>query len=384
VNDDKPLAGLTVLELANVLAGPLVGQFCAELGAQVIKAEPPGLGDPTRGWYLASESRESDVTAYFASANWGKSSIALDLGAEDGRTLAARLARAVDVVVVGYKPGDEVKFGLDYETLSAANPGLIYLQVTAYGADDPRPGFDAIIQAEAGFTHMNGEPDGGPVKMPVALMDLLAAHQLKEGLLLALLKKARTGEGSFIGTSLLGAATASLANQASNYLMAGVVPGRMGSEHPNIVPYGNIFLTRDGREFVVAVGTERQYRAFVAALGLSELGADERFASNADRVRNRQALNELLAARIRTLDAARIEAEMRARKVPFGFVNDMAAVFEQPAASAQRFEDGRGVRTVALTGHIEGRADLSAPPGLDADRAAVLSWLAAVEDGREA
>lgn len=384
MNDDKPLAGLTVLELANVLAGPLVGQFCAELGAQVIKAEPPGLGDPTRGWYLASESRESDVTAYFASANWGKSSIALDLGAEDGRTLVARLARAVDVVVVGYKPGDEVKFGLDYETLSAANPGLIYLQVTAYGADDPRPGFDAIIQAEAGFTHMNGEPDGGPVKMPVALMDLLAAHQLKEGLLLALLKKARTGEGSFIGTSLLGAATASLANQASNYLMAGVVPGRMGSEHPNIVPYGNIFLTRDGREFVVAVGTERQYRAFVAALGLSELGADERFASNADRVRNRQALNELLAARIRTLDAARIEAEMRARKVPFGFVNDMAAVFEQPAASAQRFEDGRGVRTVALTGHIEGRADLSAPPGLDADRAAVLSWLAAVEDGREA
>jgi crotonobetainyl-CoA:carnitine CoA-transferase CaiB-like acyl-CoA transferase len=384
VNDDQPLAGLTVLELANVLAGPLVGQFCAELGARVIKAEPPGVGDPTRGWYLASESRESDVTAYFASANWGKSSIALDLGAEDGRTLAARLARAVDVVVVGYKPGDEVKFGLDYETLSAANPGLIYLQVTAYGADDPRPGFDAIIQAEAGFTHMNGEPDGGPVKMPVALMDLLAAHQLKEGLLLALLKKARTGEGSFIGTSLLGAATASLANQASNYLMAGAVPGRMGSEHPNIVPYGNIFLTRDGREFVVAVGTERQYQAFVAALGLSELGADERFASNADRVSNRQALNELLAARIRTLDAARIEAEMRARKVPFGFVNDMAAVFEQPAASAQRFEDGRGVRTVALTGHIEGRADLSAPPGLDADRAAVLAWLAAVEDGREA
>lgn len=384
VNDDQPLAGLTVLELANVLAGPLVGQFCAELGARVIKAEPPGVGDPTRGWYLASESRESDVTAYFASANWGKSSIALDLGAEDGRTLAARLARAVDVVVVGYKPGDEVKFGLDYETLSAANPGLIYLQVTAYGADDPRPGFDAIIQAEAGFTHMNGEPDGGPVKMPVALMDLLAAHQLKEGLLLALLKKARTGEGSFIGTSLLGAATASLANQASNYLMAGAVPGRMGSEHPNIVPYGNIFLTRDGREFVVAVGTERQYQAFVAALELSELGADERFASNADRVSNRQALNELLAARIRTLDAARIEAEMRARKVPFGFVNDMAAVFEQPAASAQRFEDGRGVRTVALTGHIEGRADLSAPPGLDADRAAVLAWLAAVEDGREA
>ena len=376
---EQPLAGLNVLELANVLAGPLVGQFCAELGARVIKAEPPGVGDPTRGWYLASESRDSDVTAYFASANWGKASIALDLGSAEDRALAARLASAVDVVVVGYKPGDEVKFGLDYETLSAGNPGLIYLQVTAYGTDDPRPGFDAIVQAEAGFTHMNGEPDGGPVKMPVALMDLLAAHQLKEGLLLALLKKARTGEGSYVATSLLGAATASLANQASNYLMAGVVPGRMGSEHPNIVPYGNIFLTRDGREFVVAVGTERQYQQFVAALGLEALGSDTRFASNAERVKNRERLNSLLAERVQSLDAGQIEAEMRARKVPFGFVNDMAAVFRQPAARAQRFVDGRGVRSVALTGHIEGRRDLSTPPALDADRQEVLAWLAAAE-----
>ena len=382
MEEAQPLAGLNVLELANVLAGPLVGQFCAELGARVIKAEPPGVGEPTRGWYLASESRDSDVTAYFASANWGKASIALDLAAETGRELATRLARAVDVVIVGYKPGDEVKFGLDYETLSAANPGLIYLQVTAYGTDDPRPGFDAIVQAEAGFTYMNGEPDGGPVKMPVALMDLLAAHQLKEGLLLALLKKARTGRGSYIATSLLGAATASLANQASNYLMSGAVPGRMGSEHPNIVPYGNIFLTRDGREFVVAVGTERQYQQFVAALGLEALGSDKRFATNADRVENRQTLNQLLAERVRTFDADQIEGEMRARKVPFGFVNDMAAVFEQPAANAQRFADGRGVRSVALYGDIEGLSDLSVPPALDADRQEVLDWLAAIEQER--
>lgn len=375
MSEELPLHGLTVLELANVLAGPLVGQFCAELGARVIKAEPPGLGDPTRGWYLGSESRESDVTAYFASANWGKESIALDLGSEADRATAVRLARAVDVVVVGYKPGDEVKFGLDYRTLSAANPGLIYLQVTAYGRDDARPGFDAIIQAEAGFTYMNGEPEGGPVKMPVALMDLLAAHQLKEGLLLALLKKARTGTGSFLATSLLGAATASLANQASNYLVAGVVPGRMGSEHPNIVPYGNIFLTRDGREFVVAVGTERQYREFVLALDLAGLAEDERFALNADRVRNRVQLNAMLAERIAELSSAEIEAGMRARKVPFGFVNDMAAVFEQPAAKAQCFSNGPGVRSVALSGDIEGLTELRAPPGLDADRAAVLSWL---------
>jgi crotonobetainyl-CoA:carnitine CoA-transferase CaiB-like acyl-CoA transferase len=370
-----PLAGMVVVEFANVLAGPLVGQFCAELGARVIKVEPPGIGDPTRGWYLDAESRESTVTAYFSSANWGKASIALDLGSDGDRDLAARLAARADVVIVGYKPGDERKFGLDYETLRGANPGLIYLQVTAYGSDDPRPGFDAIVQAEAGFTFMNGTPDGPPVKMPVALMDLLAAHQLKEGLLLALLERERSGKGARIATSLLGAATASLANQASNYLRAGVVPGRMGSEHPNIVPYGNIFLTRDGREFVVAVGTERQFREFTAALELDELAADPRFATNAERVGHRETLNGLLAARIAELDADAIEAAMTARKVPFGFVNDMAAVFEQPAARDQCFDAGGGVRTVALDGSVEGLSNLSPPPELDADRAAILDWL---------
>ena len=375
----QPLEGLTVLELANVLAGPMVGQFCAELGARVIKVEPPGIGDPTRGWYLKNESRDTDVTAYFASANRGKASIALDLGRDADRELARRLARAVDVVVVGYKPGDEAKFGLDYATLQAANPSLIYLQVTAYGADDPRPGFDAIIQAEAGFTYMNGMPDGGPVKMPVALMDLLAAHQLKEGLLLALLKRERTGEGSFVTTSLLRSATASLANQASNYLLAGVVPGRMGSEHPNIVPYGNIFPTSDGREFVVAVGTERQFRAFTTALGLESLAEDPRFATNAHRVRNRDELNARLAERVAAMKADEVAAAMTARKVPFGFVNDMAQVFEQPGARAQCFTDGRGVRTLALEGDMEGAADLPPPPSLDADRDDVLRWLEARE-----
>ena len=165
--------------------------------------------------------------------------------------------------------------------------------------------------------------------------------------------------------------------------MAGAVPGRMGSEHPNIVPYGNIFLTRDGREFVVAVGTERQYQQFVAALGLESLASDERFATNADRVENRQALNQLLAERVHDLDADQIEGEMRARKVPFGLVNDMAAVFEQPAANAQRFANGRGVRSVALAGDIEGLSDLSVPPALDADRQEVLDWLAAVETAGE-
>ncbi len=191
-NNAAPLAQLRVLELANILAGPLVGQFCAELGADVIKVEQPGLGDPTRGWYLATESRDSDVSAYFSCANWGKRSIAIDIATAAGRQLVQRLAEVSDVVIVGYKPGDEVKFGVDYQTLAARNSKLIYLQVTAYGSADERPGFDAIIQAESGFTYLNGEPGGGPVKMPVALIDLLAAHQLKEGLLLALLQRSQT------------------------------------------------------------------------------------------------------------------------------------------------------------------------------------------------
>jgi crotonobetainyl-CoA:carnitine CoA-transferase CaiB-like acyl-CoA transferase len=382
VSQHLPLEDLVVVEFANVLAGPLVGQFCAELGAKVIKVEPPGVGDPTRGWYLNSEPRTSDVTAYFSSANWGKSSIALDLTKEEEQVLARRLAAAADVVIVGYKPGDEVKFGLDYAALSALSPALVYLQVTAYGADDPRPGFDAIVQAEAGFTYMNGAPEGGPVKMPVALMDLLAAHQLKEGLLLALLTRLRTGKGAFVATSLVGSAVASLANQASNYLVAGVVPGRMGSEHPNIVPYGNIFPTRDGREFVVAVGTERQFGELARALGLEELATDPRFATNADRVQNRRVLNELLTARIGQIDAADIGRELSARKVPFGYVNDMAAVFEQAGARAQCFDGGGGVRTVALSGDIGSASSLSPPPSLDADRDQVLAWLNDVESDR--
>jgi crotonobetainyl-CoA:carnitine CoA-transferase CaiB-like acyl-CoA transferase len=353
-----------------------VGQFCAELGADVIKVEPPGLGDPTRGWYLATESHESDVSAYFSCANWGKRSIAIDIATTAGRELVYQLVDLSDVVIVGYKPGDEVKFGLDYQSVAARNPQLIYLQITAYGASDLRPGFDAIIQAESGFTYLNGEAGGGPVKMPVALVDLLAAHQLKEGLLLALLQRAQTGRGAYIATSLLAAATASLANQASNYLHAGVVPVRMGSEHPNIVPYGTIFHTSDARELVIAVGTQRQFVAFVAALDLAELSEDERFIDNAARVANRDVLNDLLAARIAERSAATVAVALQADKVPFGFVNNMAEVFAAPEAAGQLFAAGGGVRTVALQGDFAGSDSLAPPPHLDEHRAEILALLA--------
>ncbi len=360
-----PLSNLRVLELAGILAGPLVGQFCAELGAEVIKVEPPERGDPTRGWYLPDEDRTDDVSAYFSCANHGKRSIALDLRDREDRTVARKLARTADVVIAAYKPGDDVRFELDNESLRRSNPRLIYVQVTAYGQADPRPGFDAIVQAEGGFTFLNGEAEGAPLKMPVALVDVLAAHQLKQGLLLALMRLTATGRGAHVSTSLLGAATASLANQAANYLRAGVVPRRLGSDHPNIVPYGTSFATADGRELVLGVGTDKQFGKLMQTLGKSEVAGDPRFATNAARVENREVLNELLRRQLAGRTSDEIEPALRAAKVPFGFVNDMQQVFAQPESKRQLLDDGRGVRTVALDGDIEGCRAIGPPPHLD-------------------
>mmetsp|Transcript_7376 Transcript_7376/g.26964 ORF Transcript_7376/g.26964 Transcript_7376/m.26964 type:complete len:274 (+) Transcript_7376:464-1285(+) len=243
---------MRVLELASVLAGPSTGQFLAELGADVIKVENRKTrGDVTRGWRLPGEPSEGP-SAYFKSCNLGKRSLALDAAGQSGRDLCRKLALASDVVLASYKPGDAEKLGLDATSLRAEEPRLVYAQITGYGLNDPRVGYDALIQAEAGFTHMNGEPGerGRPTKMPVALVDLLAAHQLKEAILLALWRRDRTGEGSHVHVSLMGAAVASLANQATGYLCAGKVPQRMGSDHPSISPYGSAFDDRDGQSYL--------------------------------------------------------------------------------------------------------------------------------------
>lgn len=372
-----PLAGLRVLELASILAGPVTGQFLAELGAEVIKVENPATGgDPTRAWRLAAEDPQAPVSAYFSCANWGKRSIALDVSTPGGRQVVRDLARDSDVVIASYKPGDDAKLGLDPETLRAANPALVYAQISAYGLDDPRPGFDAIIQAESGFTNLNGEPDGPPTKMPVALVDLLAAHQLKEAILVALLQRERTGAGRHVHVALLDAAIASLANQASNYLVGGVVPGRMGSEHPNIVPYGAVYRLGDGRELVLAVGTERQWQALTEALDRTDLAADPRFADNQARVRNRAALHAVLTREFAGHDGAAVARRLGAHRVPFGFVNDMAQVFAQPGGSRTLLRSGalQGVRSFVAQG-VDGRADLAPPPAYDADGAAILEEL---------
>lgn len=374
---DTPLAGLKVLELASILAGPVTGQFLAETGAEVIKVENPATGgDPTRSWLLAGERISDGVSAYFSCANWGKRSIALDVGKAGGRRVVQELARQSDVVIASYKPGDDRKLGLDPDTLRADNPRLIYAQISAYGTDDPRPGFDAIVQAESGFTYLNGERDGPPVKMPVALVDLLAAHQLKEAILLALLARERSGRGRHVHVSLLDAAIASLANQASNYLVAGVVPRRMGSEHPNISPYGGVYRLADGRELVLAVGTERQWQALTEAIGRPELAADPRFADNRARVVHRQDLKAQLDSTLADFDSATASERLRAARVPFGLVNDMQQVFEQPGGGRTLITDGplRGVRTFVANG-LATVAVLTPPPAYNAHGRAILSEL---------
>jgi crotonobetainyl-CoA:carnitine CoA-transferase CaiB-like acyl-CoA transferase len=371
----QPFDGLVVLELASVLAGPSVGQFFAELGATVLKVENPATGgDVTRRWKLPSEDAGADRSAYFAAANWGKQSLALDLTAPDGRAVLHDLARQADVVVASYKPGDAERLGADAGTLGALNPRLIYAHVVGY-PDSPRAGYDAVVQAESGFTAMNGEAGGPPVKMPVALIDVLAAHQLKEAVLIRLLERERTGRGGTATVSLLQSGVAALVNQATNWLTAGHVPQRMGSEHPNIAPYGTVFLTADGRSVVLAVGTDRQFAALCDVLGLGEIGASPRFATNQQRVRHRAFLNHLLGERVATFERDALLDALAERNVPAGAVNDLPAVFAQPAAEDMVVSgDGvAGVRHVAFRLDDDARAPLAPPPPFAAHTRAVLT-----------
>lgn len=323
---------LRVVELASVLAGPAVGMFFAELGAQVIKVENRQTGgDTTRHWKLPQENPRSPFSAYFHSVNWGKTSLFLDFTqADDHRRLLDLLADA-DLVICNFKAGSAQKQGLDYPTLSALNPRLIYASINAYGENDPRPGFDVVIQAETGWIFMNGEPDGSPCKMPVALMDLLAAHQLKEGILCALLRRQQTGEGCEVTVSLFDAGISSLANQAANYLNLGVVPQRMGSRHPNIAPYGEVFFTQDDKPLILSPGTERHFQDLCECLDLPQVPQDARFQTNALRLTHRDVLNDLLEPAFSRLSADEILRRCEERKVPVAPIRNLQEVFEMAA-----------------------------------------------------
>ncbi|MEQ8417690.1 MAG: CaiB/BaiF CoA-transferase family protein [Imperialibacter sp.] len=346
---------LKVIELASVLAGPSVGQFFAELGAEVIKVENPETGgDVTRSWKLTSEPADSNMSAYFMSVNAGKRSVLLNLKRREDLERLYVLVKTADIVIASYKPGDAEKLAVSYADLKAFKPDIIYGHITGFGNDIDRVGYDAIVQAESGFVFLNGEKDGMPQKMPVALTDVLAGHQLKEGLLLALIKRMKNGEGSYVTVSLMEAAISSLVNQATNWLVAGQVPQRLGSEHPNIAPYGNIFKTADNQWLMIAVGSDKQFRALCHILKLSEVEKKPEFATNAARVKNRELLKPMFESAFSAIGIDVLCSAFLAADIPYGRVNTMDQVFATPQGKAMMLQTLRnglvqnGLRQVAF------------------------------------
>jgi crotonobetainyl-CoA:carnitine CoA-transferase CaiB-like acyl-CoA transferase len=352
----QPFKDLKIIEFASVLAGPAVGMFFAELGAEVIKIEnKPTGGDVTRSWRLPSESKETPYSAYFCSVNWQKKHFFLDLNDKNDIQTVLEWVKEADVVISNFKISSAKTMGVDYESLKKINPLLIYAQLTSFGEEDETPAFDIVLQAEAGFLYMTGEPEREPVRMPVALIDLLAAHQLKEAILIALWEKLKFGKGAYITTSLLESAVASLANQATNWLMAGHIPQPMGTKHPNIAPYGDIFYTQDKKPIVMAVGTEKQFLQLCNVLQIKDLATDIRFSKNAERVKNRNALNILLQKAFELYEQDFLLNAFRLHGVPAGKIRTMPEVFEHPKAQQMILEEtmsdgkiSKRVKTVAF------------------------------------
>lgn len=329
----KLFSDLKVIELAGVLAGPSAGYFFAELGAEVIKIENPNTGgDVTRSWKLPEEDPSQSDSAYYWCVNAFKTSIQLDLTTETGKTKVRELVKRADILICNYKSGDDKKLGVDYETLKQLNPKLIYANITGFGADSPRSAYDLILQAESGFMSMNGSKPGEVLKMPVALIDLLAGHQLKEAILIALLQRTKTGKGSKLTVSLFDSAIASLANQASNWLIAGHLPKASGSLHPNIAPYGELFESRDKQLLTFAIGNNKQFKALCELIAYPALAIDKRFSGNALRVKHRSELYQILYDYIKGFEFRELYEKCLKSGIPVAKVRNLKEVFELPEA----------------------------------------------------
>ena len=324
---------LNVLELSSVLAGPAVGMFFAELGAKVVKVENSKTGgDVTRSWKMNTEYPDRDVSAYYHSVNWNKETHLLDLNDEKIKNKVHEWVKDMDIVIANFKHGSAEKMGMDYGTLKSINPALIYGSISAYGKGDPRPGFDVSMQAETGWVYMNGDENGPPTKMPVALVDILAAHQLKEGLLIALMHRMSSGgtKGCEVHVSLYDASIASLANQASNWLNLGILPQRKGSKHPNIAPYGDILSTKDEIQVMLTSGTQKQFEELCETLDLKAMVTDPMFEKNANRLKNRFELIEKLQSHLSNWNYHELEAknpDLKALMVP---IQNLEQVFNNP------------------------------------------------------
>jgi crotonobetainyl-CoA:carnitine CoA-transferase CaiB-like acyl-CoA transferase len=309
--------------------------FFAELGATVIKLENKRAGgDVTRRWKLPSEEPSSTVSAYFSSVNWGKEHRLVDLSSPaDGEAFDALITKA-DVLITNHLAADAEKLGLQRERLRALNPRLIHGHIMGFADQPERPAFDVVLQAETGYISMTGTDADHLAKMPIALIDVLAAHQLKEGLLLALLQRSSTGRGAFVEVSLEEAALTGLINQASNWLMAGAVAKPIGTLHPNIAPYGELFICADGGRIILAVGSDAQFAALCKVLGLNGLPDEPRFARNVERVRHRVLLADALATAIAVRERGPLLHALIAAQVPAGAVNTIDQALASSAAMA--------------------------------------------------
>jgi crotonobetainyl-CoA:carnitine CoA-transferase CaiB-like acyl-CoA transferase len=321
-----------VIDLSTVLAGPSVGSFFAELGAEVLKIENPNIPDVTRSWKLSCEDESSTISAYFASVNYNKKYLSLNLKSEIDREKLIYELKTADLLISNFKKGDAEKFGLTDCILKQINPKLIHGKINGFGSDSDRVAYDLILQAETGFMSMNGTPESGPVKMPVALIDVLAAHHLKEGILLALLERTSTNLGKTVSVSLYDAAVCSLMNQASNFLMENKIPQRIGSLHPNIAPYGEIFKTADHKLVTFAIGSDQHFVKLCHFLGLEYLPDEAKFETNQKRVENRKELAQLINSKIKLLEANSIFTWASEMHVPFGVIKDLSEVFQNKSA----------------------------------------------------
>ncbi|MEZ2902831.1 CaiB/BaiF CoA transferase family protein [Acinetobacter terrestris] len=338
------LEGIRVLDLSRVLAGPWCGQILADLGAEVIKVERPKTGDDTRlwgpPWMKNNQGEDTREAAYYQSANRNKLSVAIDISTAEGQELVRALAADSDVVIENYKAGSLKKYGLDYDSLSAINPKLVYCSITGFGQTGPRapePGYDFIIQGMGGLMSVTGEkddlPGGGPQKVGVAFADLTTGLYSTIAIQAALLNRTITGLGQHVDMALLDVQVATLANQGMNYLASGKVPGRYGNAHANIVPY-QVFKAAD-QDFIIACGNDKQFVALSNAIGLPELPDDPRFTTNALRIKHRSEIGELLSTHFLSDNAKHWVEAIHAVKVPVGLINNLEQAFEEPQVKAR-------------------------------------------------
>jgi len=393
------LEGLRVLDLSRILAGPTATQLLADLGADVIKVERPGSGDDTRSWgppfVPSADGSDSDLSAYFLSANRNKRSIAVDLATDDGVALVKRLAAISDVVVENYKPGDLARRGLGYDDIRKIKPDIVWCAISGFGQTGPyadRTGYDFLIQAMGGIMSITGDSDangGRPVKVGLGIADVMCGMYATVGMLAALRHRDRTGEGQYIDLALYDAQVAWLINAATNHLVSGKVPGRIGNRHPNIAPY-QTFKTADG-DIAIAVGNDQQFARFCQAIGIPELIDDGRFARNRDRVINIDELDELVTTALRVDTAENWERHLIAAEIPAGRVATVDQVVSNPHTLAREMvvdvhtDEGGTLRLLGNPLKMSAtpvRFD-RAPPHVDQDREDVLALLEDLEKKRQ-